>query len=40
MNIADVSLAIGMGLAAGVVIAGILIITWFLCVNYPRRTKH
>jgi hypothetical protein len=40
MNIADVSLAIGMGLAAGAVIAGILIITWFVCVNYPRRTKH
>jgi hypothetical protein len=40
MNIADISLAIGMGLAAGVVIAGILIITWFLCVNYPRRMKH
>jgi hypothetical protein len=40
MNIADVSLALGMGLAAGVVIAGILIITWFLCVNYPRRTKR
>jgi hypothetical protein len=40
MNIADLSLAIGMGLAAGVVIAGILIITWFLCVNHPRRTKR
>ena len=40
MNIADVSLAIGMGLAAGAVIAGILMITWFLCVNYPRRTKR
>lgn len=40
MNIADVSLALGMGLAAGVVITGILIITWFLCVNYPRRTKR
>lgn len=40
MNIADVSLAIGMGLAAGAVIAGILIITWFVCVSYPRRTKH
>jgi hypothetical protein len=40
MNIADVSLGIGMGLAAGAVIAGILIITWFVCINYPRRTKH
>ena len=40
MNIADISLAIGMGLAASVVIAGILIITWFVCVNYPRRTKR
>jgi hypothetical protein len=40
MNIADLSLAIGMRLATGVVIAGILIITWFVCVNYPRRTKH
>jgi hypothetical protein len=40
MNIADLSLAIGMGLAAGVVIAGILIISWFLCVNYPRRTRR
>ena len=40
MNIANISLAIGMGLAAGAVIAGILIITWFVCVNYPRRTKR
>ena len=40
MNFADVSLALGMGRAAGVVITGILIITWFLCVNYPRRTKR
>ena len=39
MNIADVSLAIGMGLAAGVVISGILIIAWFLAVT-PRRTKR
>lgn len=40
MNIADISLAIGIGLAASVVIAGILIITWFVCVNYPRRTRN
>ena len=39
MNIADVSLAIGMGLAAGVVISGILIIAWFLAVT-PRRAKR
>jgi len=39
MNIADVSLAISMGLAAGVVISGILIIAWFLAVT-PRRTKR
>lgn len=39
MNIADVSLAIGMGLAAGAVIAGILVIAWFLAVT-PRRTKR
>jgi len=39
MNIADVSLAIGMGLAAGVVISGVLIIAWFLAVT-PRRTKR
>jgi hypothetical protein len=40
MNIADVSLAVSMGIAAGVVISGILVIAWFLCVNYPRRTKR
>jgi uncharacterized membrane protein len=39
MNIADVSLAISMGIAAGVVISGILIIAWFLAVT-PRRTKR
>lgn len=33
MSIADISLAIGTGIAASVVIAGILIITWFLCVK-------
>jgi hypothetical protein len=35
MNIADVSLAMAMGPAAGTVIAGILIMTWFVSVNYP-----
>ncbi len=39
MNIADVSLAISMGTAAGVVISGILVIAWFLAVT-PRRTKR
>ena len=39
MNIADVSLAISMGIAVGVVISGILIIAWFLAVT-PRRTKR
>jgi hypothetical protein len=39
MNIADVSLAVSMGIAAGVVISGILIIAWFLAVT-PRRTKR
>jgi uncharacterized membrane protein len=39
MNIADVSLAISMGIAGGVVISGILIIAWFLAVT-PRRTKR
>ncbi len=39
MNIADVSLAVSMGIAAGVVISGILIIVWFLTVT-PRRTKR
>ncbi len=39
MNIADISLAPGRGPAAGVVIAGLLIITWFLSVT-PRRTKR
>ena len=39
MNIADVSLAIAMGIFAGVAIAGILIIAWFLAVM-PRRTKR
>jgi hypothetical protein len=39
MNLADVSLAAGMGIAAGVVISGILVIAWFLAVT-PRRTKR
>lgn len=39
MNIADISLAVGMGIAAGVVISGILVIAWFLAVT-PRRMKH
>jgi len=39
MNIADVSLAVSMGIAAAVVISGILIIAWFLAVT-PRRTKR
>jgi uncharacterized membrane protein len=39
MNIADVSLAVSMGIAAGVVISGILVIAWFLAVT-PRRTKR
>jgi hypothetical protein len=39
MNIADVWLAINMGIAAGVVISGILVIAWFLAVT-PRRTKR
>jgi hypothetical protein len=39
MNIADVCLAVSMGIAAGVVISGILVIAWFLAVT-PRRTKR
>ncbi len=39
MNIADISLAVGMGIAAGVVISGILVIAWFLAVT-PRCMKH
>jgi uncharacterized membrane protein len=39
MTIADISLAVSMGIAAGVVISGILIIAWFLAVT-PRRTKR
>jgi hypothetical protein len=39
MNIADVFLATGTGILTAVVISGILIITWFLCVS-PRRTKR
>jgi hypothetical protein len=39
MNIADISLAISTGIAAGVVISGILVIAWFLAVT-PRRTKR
>ena len=38
MNIADVSLAISMGIAAGVVIAGMLVIAWFLCSQ--RSAPH
>jgi hypothetical protein len=39
MSIADVTLAISMGIAAGVVISGILVIAWFLAIT-PRRTKR
>jgi hypothetical protein len=39
MNIADVFLATGSGILIAVVISGILVITWFLCVT-PRRTRH
>jgi hypothetical protein len=39
MSIADVFLATSMGIAAGVVISGILVIAWFLAVT-PRRTKR
>jgi hypothetical protein len=39
MNIADVFLATGFGILIAVVIAGILIIAWFLAVT-PRRTKR
>ena len=39
MSIADVCLAISMGIAAGVVIAGMLVIAWFLAAT-PRRTKR
>lgn len=40
MNIADVFLATGSGILIAVVISGILIITWYLCVTTPRRTKR
>lgn len=40
MNIADVFFATGIGILIAVVISGILIITWFLCVTTPRRTKR
>jgi len=40
ISIADAFLATGTGILLAVVIAGILIITWFVCVNYPRRTRH
>jgi uncharacterized ion transporter superfamily protein YfcC len=40
MNIADIFLATGTGILIVVVIAGTLIITWYLCVTTPRRTKH
>ena len=40
MNIADAFLATGTGILAAVVISGILIITWYLCVTTPRRTKR
>ena len=40
ISIAHVSLAAGTGLLLAVVIVGILILTWFVCVNDPRRTKH
>ena len=39
MNIADMFLATGSGILAAVVISGIFVITWFLCVS-PRRTKR
>jgi hypothetical protein len=40
MNIADIFLATGTGILIAVVIAGTLIITWYLCVTTPRRTKR
>jgi hypothetical protein len=40
MNIADAFLATGTGILIAVVISGILIITWYLCVTTPRRTKR
>lgn len=41
MNIpvADASLAIGMGILAAVVISGIFVIVWYLCVT-SRRTNR
>ena len=40
MNIADISLAIGMGLPQALLIAGHPHYHLFVCVNYPRRTKR
>ena len=40
MNIADIFLASGTGILIAVVIAGTLIITWYLCVTTPNRTKR
>ena len=40
MNIADVFLATGSGILIAVVISGIFVITWYLCVTTPRRTKR
>jgi hypothetical protein len=39
MSIADVFLSTSMGIAAGVVISGILVIAWFLAAT-PRYTKR
>ena len=40
ISVADVFLATGSGILIAVVISGILIITWYLCVTTPRRTKR
>ena len=39
MNIAEIFLATGSGILIAVVISGIFVITWFLCVS-PRCTKR
>jgi hypothetical protein len=40
ISVADAFLATGTGILIAVVISGILIITWYLCVTTPNRTKR
>ena len=40
ISVADAFLATGTGILIAVVISGILIITWYLCVTTRSRTKR